>query len=518
MKPRPAAMVVLLLAVVVFIRFPLHTLAQQPASLQTSQPLYTLRDTQVVLQGSGYQPKKDYVIWLQTPPDNSTRNTGVSFSTTEKGEIPLATSVPIKPDSPLGTYLVSISNSTTVDAAVALAHYGIWGTSKYVYQRTEIVEARGGGILPKAALKVTFRDPAGTDAYKATVAANETGAFLTTWKIPPTAPTEEYTVFVDGTGTYDSPAAEFVSKSKFSVTPALLNVTVLTQPTGPYERMRTVSAEFVVVYPDSTAVVTMKEGLKPAALYAGQFKSTDISLIPSTATSGVWIAQSKIPRNATLNVKYKFLLPAKAFDDGNGNIGSETDVETNSFNVTAATLQVSVKLNATHYQVPFETITAYAQVSYPDGTPVTDATNATVAGRLTAVNSRANATVAYDSAASVWVLKYAFGWGDLLSPGAWTLSVEARDIYGNSGSSSVEVIAEPYTFLEILLAVVIILLVARWLISRFWRRLYIGAKRISAAIRGRLKPSPIGRYFSHSPVTPWIRSSLSRPRYLYLKT
>ena len=513
MKAGPAAMAVLLVAVVLFIRFPVQAAAQATPSLQTSQALYTLRDTQVVLQGSGFESAKQYLIWLQTPADNSTRNTGLAFTTTEKGEIPLAIFLPIKPDSLLGTYLVSISNSTTVDDAVARVHYGIWGTDRYVYQRTETVLATGGGILPKAALKVTIRDPAGTDAYKATVAANDTGAFVTSWRIPPSSLTEEYTVFIDGTGTYDTPTAEFVSKSKFSVTQALLNVTVLTQPVGPYQRMQTVSADFVVKYPDSTTVASMKEDLKPAALYAGQFKVADLGLTASGATSGLWTVQSKIPRNATLDVKYRFALPAKAFDDGNGNIGPENDVETSSFSVVAATLQLSSTLNSTRYQVPFDTLTAYTRVTYPDGTPVA---NATLRAQLSAVNSKVNATVTYDKAASVWIISYAFTLRDLLSPGTWTLSEDISDIYGNAGSSTLEVTAEPYTFLEIVLAVVIILLLARWLLSKFWRRLYLGAKRVLPSIRGRLRPRPMGSYLRDSPVTPWIRSSLSRPRYLYL--
>jgi hypothetical protein len=160
-------------------------------------------------------------------------------------------------------------------------------------------------------------------------------------------------------------------------------------------------------------------------------------------------------------------------------------------------------------------MTAYAQVTYLDGTPVT---NATIAAQLTAADYKENATVTYDNAASVWVIKYRFTWADLLHPGAWTLSVEAADLYGNSGSVSADVSAEPYTLVEILLGLVIVLLVGRWLISRYWRRLYVGAKRLSAAIRGRLKPSPIGRYFNHSPVTPWILSSFSRPKYLYPTT
>ncbi len=498
MKPRAAAIAVVLIAVALVLDSPALATAQAPPSLLTDQALYTLRDKQVELRGIGYKPSTQYLIWLQTPIESSTHSTGLALNTTDKGEIPAAISLPIEPNSPLGTYLVSISNSTESDTAIARAHYGIWSTDKYVYQRTEVVHARGGGILPKAALKVTIRDPAGTEAFKATVAANETGTFLTTWKIPPNALTEEYTVFVDGTGTYDSPVAEFVSKSKFSVTPAFLNVTVLSQPTGAYERTQTVSADFVVRYPDSTAVVTMKEGLKPVALYAGQFKMAELSLAASGNATGIWTARLKIPRNATLDVKYKFLFPAKAFDDGNGNSGPETDVETGSFSVVPTTLKVSTTLNSTRYQVPFDTMIAYVQVSYPDGTVA----NATVRAWVSAAGSKANATVTYGKVAAVWIVRYAFSMADLIRPGTWTLSVDARDMYGNSGSTSLEVTAEPYAFLEVVLLVVVAVVVVRWLLSKFWRRLYLGTKRALSAVRGRLKPPSIGRYFNHSPVVP----------------
>jgi hypothetical protein len=215
-----------------------------------------------------------------------------------------------------------------------------------------------------------------------------------------------------------------------------------------------------------------------------------------------------------LDVKYKFLLPAKSFDDGNGNTGPGTDVETSSFSAVPATLKVSAALNSTHYQVPFDTIAAYTQVSYRDGTLIT---NATVQAWLSTANSRMNATVTYDKAAEVWVVTYAFSWGDLLRLGAWTLSVQASDTYGNGGSASIEVVAEPYKFIETVLAVVIVLLVARWLFSKYWRRIYLGAKRGLSVIRSRLRPPSLGRYLNGSPVTPWIRSSFSLPRYLYLK-
>jgi len=489
----------LLLVVTFAAGFPILSVAQAAPSLLTDQSFYTLRDKQVVLQGVGFKAKGSYVIWIQTPFDNSTRNSGQTFTATDKGEIPPGVSLPIEPTSPLGTHLVSISDLPASDTAIARAHYGIWSTDKYVYQRTEVVQVKGGGILPKGSLKATIRNPAAAFVYDATIAANETGTFVTTWKIPPDAITESYTVFIDGVGTYDYPDKEFVSISKFSVTPAVLNVTVLAQPAALYERMQIASAEFLVQYRDSTAVTSIKEGLKPATFYAGQFKVADLGLAPSGAASGIWVGQFKIPRNATLGVKYKFMLPASSFDDGYGNTGPENDIETDSFSVNPAMLRISTSFNSTHYQVPFDTMTAYTQVTYPDGGVTT---NATVRGWLTYGNMKVNATVSYDEAAAVWVVKHAFTWNDLLRPGAWNLTLEAKDTYGNVGSASAEVIVEPYTVLEMMLAVIVALVVARWLLSKYWRRLYLGAKRVLSAFRGRLTPPSLGRYFSDSPVTP----------------
>jgi len=499
MKVGVAATVVMLLTVMLIVHSPVSANAQTRPSLATDQPLYTLRDKQVLLQGDGYAPRRQYAIWLQTPLDNSTRDSGFTFTTTDNGQVPPATSLAIESSLPFGTYLISVSNSTKSDAAVARAHYGIWGTDKYVYQRTDVVQARGGGVLPKASLKVTIRDPTAAFVYDSTIAANETGSFLATWKIQPDAITESYTVFIDGVGTYDSPDAEFVSISKFSVTPALLNVTVRASPNLSYERMQTASAEFVVRYPDSSAVITMKDGLKPAALYAGQFKIADLSLTVSGTTSGIWIAQSKIPMNASLDVKYKFILPANAFGDGKGNTGPGKDIETSSFSVLPATLVVNAALNSTHYQVPFDTLIAYTQVSYPDGTLVA---NATVRAWLVAANSKVNATVTRDSVNPVWTVKYASSWGDLLRLGTWGLFVQATDIYGNAGSGSLEVSAEPYMLLEILIAAAIVVLVVRWLLLRFWQRLYLGTRRVMSVLRARLRPPSVGRYLNGSPVTP----------------
>ena len=503
MKRYPTILVLLLVAVALVARFQVFAMAQPAPYVLAEKPFYALRDKQVLLQGGGYPPAKPYHVWLQTPVDNSTRYTGVSFLTTEKGELPSippatappAVLLPIEQNSALGTYLVSISDSTTSDSATARAHYGIWGAGKSVYQRTEVIQTTGGGIMPKGTLKVTIRNPGGVIVNDISVTANETGAFLATWRIPPDAMKESYTVLIQGTGTYDDSAAEFASTSKFSVAPALLSVRVYTQPDGAYERTQKATAEFAILYPDSTPVISMYEGLKPAAFYAGQFKRADLTLVATDTTSGIWAVERRILRNATLSADYRFVMPANGFDDGYGNTGPERDVETDSFPVVSATLQVSTTLNSTHYQIPLDTITAYTQVNYPDGSSVT---NATVRAWLSAADSEANATVTCDKSGGVCVIRYTFSLLDLIRLGAWTLTVEARDIYGNAGSASLGVVVEPYYFLAILLVAVTVLLLARWLLSKHWRRLYLGAKRASSALRYRRKPSPLSHHINCS--------------------
>jgi hypothetical protein len=193
------------------------------------------------------------------------------------------------------------------------------------------------------------------------------------------------------------------------------------------------------------------------------------------------------------------LLVANAFDDGYGNVGPVADLETNTFDVIPVSLLLNTVLNSTHYQIPFETVTAYTQLSYPDGTPVS---NATVRAWWIAGNIRSNATVTYDEKAAIWVVRYQFLLGDLLRFGTWTLSEEASDVYGNKGSVSLDVTADPYLFLALVLIALAVVLLVRWFLSKYWHRIYLGTKRVLTRIRSRLGPPSLGRYFSDSPVTP----------------
>jgi hypothetical protein len=265
------------------------------------------------------------------------------------------------------------------------------------------------------------------------------------------------------------------------VNPAALSVVVHKEPDGPYERTQRVSVEFAILYPDSSPVVTVKEGIKPVAFYAGQIKRADLGLAGTDTTSRVWFAERKIQANATLGTEYRFVFGTNAFDDGYGNVGPDKDAQTGNFTVVSASLQVTVAANSTRYQVPLDAMTAYVQANYPDGQSLA---NATLQAWLSARESKRNATVTYDKEHAVWIVKYRFSLLDVTKLGVWTLSLEVRDTYGNAGFKSLEIIAEPYYFVAILLVTVTALLVGRWILSKYWIRLFIRAKRLVSAIKG----------------------------------
>ena len=221
-------------------------------------PLYTTRDKQVTLAGSSYAPNRTYYVWMKGPNDNNTRYSGTSFTSLPTGLIPPAVALPISPNATLGTYSISVSNSTKSDTSDAIAHFGIWGTEQPLYQRTESVKIMGGGLFPGVSLKLSIRDPAGSYVETATVASNEAGDFNYTWRIPQDAVAETYNIIIDGTGTFDNAQQDYVSESKFTVTPAVLTVGIAQQPNPTYERTQTARFSISLTYPDGSPVVKSK--------------------------------------------------------------------------------------------------------------------------------------------------------------------------------------------------------------------------------------------------------------------
>lgn len=58
------------------------------------------------------------------------------------------------------------------------------------------------------------------------------------------------------------------------------------------------------------------------------------------------------------------------------------------------------------------------------------------------------------------------------------MKVSAADALGNSGKATYEVVAQPYLFITLIVAVVAVAFVVRWSVSRYGRKIYFRLWRI----------------------------------------
>jgi hypothetical protein len=391
------------------------------------------------------------------------------------GLVPPDTTYQLSTNSSLGTYLVSLSTSQSVDNAQATAHFGVWGSIEPVYQRTESVGILGGGIFPGTGLRLTIRDPAGNIVHQATLVSTTLGWFNHTWRIPQDAITDVFTAFVDGTGVFDNPQQDFVSEAKFTVTQAVLAVRISGQPNSTYERTNNAIMSVVLQYPDGSPVTTTRPGTQPVLLLKDQATVAFPNFTIVDPANGVWMAETKVEGNATAGTKYRFEIPTMSFDDGFGNKGGPVDTYSNFFSVTNATLLITSQLNGTNIQIPFGQVSIISKVTYPDGTPLTTG-NVVVVVSTGSTTSQLQST--YDPTIGEWRASYSSTIFDLVRIGTWTLKVTASDTLGNSGRATYEVTAQPYAFIVMLAVIVSALLVARWSISRYGRRVYFRIRKI----------------------------------------
>ncbi|HXZ90362.1 MAG TPA: hypothetical protein VEG61_04805 [Candidatus Dormibacteraeota bacterium] len=450
--------------------------------LGTDQPLYTIRDKQVTLTGSGLSPGQTYYVWVKGPVDNKTRYTGTSFLPVSGGLVPPDIAYPLNPNATLGTYILSLSTSSTVDNAQAVAHFGVWGTAQPVYQRTETVNILGGGIFPSTGLRLTIRDPAGNIVDQTTMASTAYGDFNQTWRIPKDAITDVFTAFIDGTGVFDNAQEDFVSQAKFTVTQAVLSLRVYQEPNSTYQRTQNAALSIVLQYPDGSPVTSSAPNIQPAMLLQNQVTAAFANLTLVDSANGVWLAESKILANATPSAKYRFEIPSMSFDDGYGNKGGAVDTYSNFFSVTNASLSITSQLNGTNIQIPFGQVSIISRVTYPDGSPLTAGTVTVV---VTAGSSSSQLQSTYDPTMGEWRSSYSSTLFDLAHVGTWTLKVTAHDSYGNSGKATYDVTAQPYLFIALLASVLAALLVVRWSVSRYGRRVYFRVRKFLRSPRYR---------------------------------
>ena len=478
---RHQGILTVIVLIIVLLATPISVRAAAP-TLSTDQPLYTIRDKQVLLMGSGLSPGQTYYLWVKGPADNRTRYTNTSFLPVSGGLVPPDISYPLTPNATLGTYLVSLSSSSTVDNAQAIAHFGVWGTGQPVYERTETVNILGGGIFPSTGLRLTIRDPAGNIVQQATLASTAYGDFNHTWRVPKDAITDVFTAFIDGTGVFDNAQQDYVSQAKFTVTQAILSLKIAQEPNSTYQRTQVATLSLVLEYPDGSPVTTSGSNIQPVLLLQNRTTTAFANLTLEDSANGVWFAQSKILANATTSAKYRFEVPSMSFDDGYGNKGGMMDTYSTFFSVTNATLSITSQLNGTNIQIPFGQVSIMSKVTYPDGSPLAAGTVTVV---VTAGSSVSQLQSTYDSTSDEWRSSYSSTLFDLARVGTWTLKVTASDAYGNSGTAIYDVTAQPYVFIVLLASIVAVLLVARWSVSRYGRRVYFRIRKLIRSPRYR---------------------------------
>ncbi|MGA8905489.1 MAG: hypothetical protein WB661_10840 [Candidatus Bathyarchaeia archaeon] len=463
----------------------LPTPAHAAASLRTDQPLYTTRDKQATLLGSGLSQGVTYYIWTMSPADNRTRFTGTSFSPVSGGMVPPGIALPLSANASLGTYSVSLSNSAIVDASQATAHYGVWGPLRPLYQRTQSVQIVGGGLFPGTSLRLTIRDPAGNYIHQATLASTANGDFNHTWRVAADAITDVYTVFVDGTGTYDNAQQDYVSESKCTVTQAVLTPKILQQPKQVYQRTEQAAFSLALQYPDGSPVLKSKPGVQTVLLLQEQVTVAYASVSLVDSVNGIWMASARILANGTSAGKYRFELPAMSFDDGSGNKGGLTDTFSDSFQVRNASLVIRSEVNGTQIQIPFGQVSIISKVTYPDGTLLTNGTVRLVVSTGSTVSELDSV---YDPTIQAWRASYPSSFSDLWRVGTWTFRVNAADTFGNSGTATYDVAAQPYLFIAIVAVLVAAALFGRWTLTRYGRRVYFRVRKIIQRFRpGRVR-------------------------------
>ncbi len=463
----------------------LPTPAHAAPTLRADVPLYTPRDKQVTLVGSGLTQGTIYYVWIRGPTDNKTQSTGISFTSLSGGLIPPGVVYPLSSDAPLGTYLVSLSTSATVDNSQATAHFGVWGTTNPLYQRTLPAYVMGGGLFPGTSIRLTIRDPAGNFVHQTTIASTTTGDFNDTWRVPEDAVTDVYTIFIDGTGTYDTPQQDYVSQSKFSVTQATLSAKITQQPNPSYQRTEQSAVSLALQYPDGSPVLKSKAGISPVLLLQDQITAAFAPLSLIDTVNGIWGANVKILVNATPSEKYRFELPAMSFDDGFGNKGGSVGTFSNYFQVRNASLVISTQVNGTQIQIPFGQVSIISKVTYPDGSALTNGTVRVVVATGSQVSDLQSA---YDPTIGAWRASYSSTLSDLLRSGTWTLNVTAFDTVGNSGSVEVKVQAQPYLFIVVLGVLVTLVLFGRWTVGRYGRKVYFRVRKVVQ----RFRPGALG--------------------------
>lgn len=449
------------------------TVCQLAPAVKTDRAVYPYNIKEVLLSGSGLTANR-YFVWLVTPGENQSKFTGESFIVTSIGNIPYPTVWVAFNRKVLGTYIVTLSTSESVDTRSARCSFGLFGPEKSVYERRETIHVTGGGASPGSTVRIDIRTPADMLAYNATAVADQRGEFHHTWYLENNVPIGSWSLSAVGTDTFDATAERWHVDVQFGVKAASLRMTVYGQPASVYQRTQRATVALMIKYPDGSPVVTARKGSQPVMVAREGTTLKSLPLVLTDPLNGVWLAEYYTARNESLLTNYTFVVSAAAFDDGHGNTAPSATLQSASFKVVSAQLLVSTTLSKRSYEILFDQIILNATITYPDGTRMTAGT---IVAHIESSGGNETLAVNYDPQTRDWRLTRQLSFFDIPLVGHWSINLTATDNLGNTGTVDVEFDVSPlWLVVSVIALFVICIVLAKWvseektLVSRIRRR------------------------------------------------
>jgi hypothetical protein len=329
----------------------------------------------------------------------------------------------ISPSDPVGTYTLSLSTSGTTDSRDSVAHFGVLGTDSQSYERTRIVTIAGGGFAPNSLITLDVRTRNNSyPAFPVTIAAQGSGEFDYTFKLPPSAETGTINATITGL-TYDK-RQKGAASSFFTVKPTTITAQAFRAPASQVQRTVEVNTTYRILYADKSPVTNANA---TADIMAAGHKLTTVPLVLVNSTTGEWKAAWTPSRSANVTT-YHFQFSLANFTDAYGNTGHGIPVASSDFNVSPAKLQLTIQTNPTFQRTQTAIITLSAV--YPNEA---DVSNVTLANVIVTQSDRQLSTLTASVNGTLVPARYLIPVNASL--GNYTVRYSVQDLWGNTGTS-----------------------------------------------------------------------------------
>jgi len=346
----------------------------------------------------------------------------------------------------------SANRSVKVEpAALSITIYGL----KEVYQRTEIINLSAsiyypdGSLVSSGNFKMRLRAQTGTVREALIVYDQYTGKWRTPQEEPYRIPVDEvtglWTLTVLGNdfsaNSGDESLIITINRATISIFDALVN--------SSYPRTSRIALRVRPIYPGGSLLTsgTVSATLSTAG---GREYTFPLSLKPD---EGVWAGEVIIGRDFSLGIATLNLTALDRYQ----NSGSWSD----SFDITLAVLKVSIQAERSDIQIGFDSLRLVGNVTYPDGSQLTDGI---VSANIKAGNAvLENLNLTYHEGIG-WTGSYA---PSIFDPsGVYIVSITAQDAYGNGGQTFFRVNASQ----TLLFGVIVLILLSVTIGAVLWLR------------------------------------------------